>query len=252
MKIYVFILLVILTGCSTNRKTVTQFSTIDALLAGAYDGGMTCGNLLDYGDFGIGTFDKLDGEMIVLDGTVYQIKYSGKVREPENYLKTPFASVCEFNEDKTVLLTSSYNFAELKQKLDELVPDQNIFCAIRIDGKFNYVKARSVPKQEKPYVPLAEITRKQAVFDFKDVKGTVMGFRCPPFVKGISVPYYHLHFISKGKTKGGHILDLAASDSKVQVDILNKFLLILPEKEGALQNIDLSINRSEELEKVEK
>ncbi|MHA1574610.1 MAG: acetolactate decarboxylase [Alphaproteobacteria bacterium] len=251
-KKLIILLLIGITGCSTYRNTVTQFSTIDALLAGAYDGEMTCGQLLDYGNFGLGTFDKLDGEMIVLDGKVYQIKFSGKVCEPENYLKTPFAAVCNFECNKTISLTSSYNLVSLKRELDKTIPDQNLFYAIKITGTFDYIKARSVPKQKKPYPPLAEIVTHQAIFEFKNIEGTIVGFRCPPFVKGINVPHYHLHFINDDKTKGGHILDLDFSNCTAHIDILNKFFMILPEKEGKLQDIDLSINRANELEKVEK
>ena len=48
-----------------------------ALLDGIYDGEMTIGELLGKGNFGIGTFDALDGEMIILDGVCYQLRGDG-------------------------------------------------------------------------------------------------------------------------------------------------------------------------------
>lgn len=43
-----------------------QYSTLEALLGGVYDGEVTVGELLTHGDFGLGTFNSLDGEMIIL------------------------------------------------------------------------------------------------------------------------------------------------------------------------------------------
>ena len=99
-KLLLVFVLVFCGGCLTGQADrITQTSTIDALLAGAYDGQITCRQLLSYGDFGIGTFDKLDGEMTVLNGKIYQVKSDGKVYNPAGDTKTPFATVCNFKPD---------------------------------------------------------------------------------------------------------------------------------------------------------
>ena len=113
------------------------------------------------------------------------------------------------------------------------------------------MKVRSVPKQTKPYPPLADVTQHQAVFEYTNVTGTVLGFRCPAFVKGVNVPGYHLHFISKDRKTGGHILDFSSAGGTLQLDACNRFYMVLPEKEQ-LGTLDLSKDRSKELEKVEK
>lgn len=46
---------------------IFQLSTINALLEGVFDGNMSYGQLKQHGDFGIGTFNGLDGEMIAFD-----------------------------------------------------------------------------------------------------------------------------------------------------------------------------------------
>ena len=250
-KILLIFALAFCGGCLTNQADrIAQTSTIDALLAGAYDGQMTCRQLLTYGDFGIGTFDKLDGEMTVLDGKVYQIKSDGKVYTPALNTKTPFATVCNFQSD-TQFLIQSADFKTIESIIDEKVPNQNIFLAVEISGKFKHIKVRSVPAQQKPYQPLAEVAKNQLVFDINDISGTIVGFRTPPFVKGINVAGCHFHFLSSDFTQGGHILDFELVSGKCKIDKCNEFLLILP-KDDALKDIDLSKDKTEELQKVEK
>lgn len=222
-----------------------------ALLAGAYDGNMTCRQLLKHGDLGLGTFDHLDGEMAILNGKVYQIKADGNVYTPSETITTPFASVCEFNPDYSLPLKRGTDYEALKTYVNNVIPNQNVFCAIKITGIFKRMKTRSVPRQQKPYPPLAEVTKNQPVFDMENISGTIVGFRCPPFVKGINVPGYHLHFISDDRRKGGHILAFELISGVCQMDICNRFLLILPEKGEGLGHLDLSKDRSTELEHVE-
>jgi len=252
MNKWIVLSLLLLTGCATAPKnTLTQVSTIDALLAGAYDGQMPTGQLLRYGDFGIGTFDALEGEMIVLDGTVYQALADGTVRTMPLDTTTPFACVSSFWPDMTTCLHGAHSKETFQKAADELAPDQNLFLAVQFDGHFTSMKVRSVPKQEKPYPPLAEVTEHQSVFEYTGVSGTLLGFRSPSFAKGINVPGWHLHFISDDKTKAGHILDFTAAGGNLQLDVCNRFYMILPDQ-GQFAALDLSKDRSEELKKVEK
>ena len=241
-------------GCSslTPKGTVTQTSTIDVLLAGVYDGDMTCGELLKYGNFGIGTFDRLDGEMIVLDGDVFQVKSDGQVYRPDKGMKTPFASVCHFAPDETIKLKRGIDYTEVQQILDEHITNNNLFYAVMIRGIFSKMHTRSVPAQQKPYPPLATVTENQPEFTMENISGTIVGFRCPSYVKGINVPGYHMHFISDDFKQGGHILDFELDEGEAKLDMCNKFMLILPKNVEALRELDLSLDRSEELEKVEK
>ena len=195
---------ILVSGCGTPpRNTLFQTSTIDALLAGVYDGHISCLRLLKHGDFGIGTFDQLDGEMVVLEGTIYQVKGDGKVYKPDLNGKTPFAAMCDFNPEKTISINTHTDYKRLETLIDEAAPNQNLFYAIRVTGQFRSMKTRSVPAQKKPYPPLKEVTPNQPEFDMNNVFGTIVGFRCPPYVNGINVPGYHLHFISRDRTQGG-------------------------------------------------
>jgi len=244
---------IFISSCSTTQQnTVTQISTIDAILAGAYDGQMKCEELMSYGDFGIGTFHRLDGEMILLDSKLYQVRYDGTIRSPLMSWTTPFAAVVEFAPDITTGVCKGADFHGLEKIVDEAVPNMNIFCAVKVNGRFSAMKTRSVPPQEKPYPPLTEVTKNQQVFSFQNVSGTIVGFRSPPYVKGINVPGYHLHFISDDTKSGGHVLQFTVEEGTAEIDICNRLLMILPEGGGEFGQIDLSRDRSRDLEKSER
>ncbi len=246
-------LCLLLSGCVTPvRNTVLQASTIDALLAGVYDGDMSCRRLLKNGNFGIGTFDRLDGEMVLLDGNMYQIKADGKVYEPDPSVKTPFATICQFNADSAISIKTGSDYETIENLINEYAPNQNLFYAIKITGQFRFMKTRSVPGQQKPYPPLKEVTRNQPEFNMKSISGTIVGFRCPPYVKGINVPGYHLHFISGDRTQGGHILSFEIADGKCEIDVFNQYLLMLPVNTKEFAETNLSRDRSKELTDVER
>jgi acetolactate decarboxylase len=246
-------LCLLVSGCVTPaRDTVFQASTIDALLAGVYDGDISCRRLLKNGDFGIGTFDRLDGEMVLLDGNIYQIKADGKVYEPNPSVKTPFATICQFNADRAIPIKTGSDYETIENLINEYAPNQNLFYAIKITGQFRSMKTRSVPGQQKPYPPLKEVTSNQPEFNMKSIFGTIVGFRCPPYVKGINVPGYHLHFISSDRTQGGHVLSFEIANGKCEIDILNQYFLMLPANTKEFAETDLSRDRSKELKDVEK
>ncbi len=244
-------------GCSKNmiedkvaeqRDTLYQISTIDSLLAGNYDGFQSIGVLKGNGDIGIGTFDELDGELVMIDKKVYKIKDTGKVEEVGDTIKTPFAAVTFFDKDISKELMNINNYDSLKQELDKLIEYKDSFYAFRLDGTFKYVKTRSVPKQKKPYPVLSEVTKNQPTFEYNDIKGSLVGFWCPEYVGSINVPGYHLHFISDDRAKGGHLLDMSFIEAGVYADITNAFKMELSQS-----NVSGQISKvKEEIKKVEK
>jgi len=235
-----------------QRETLVQISTIDALLNGVYDGVMTFRALRQYGDFGIGTFEGLDGEMIGFGGDFYQVKADGIAYAVSDSMETPFASVTFFEADCEQRLPRGMDYGQIEEFLDGILPTSNIFHAIKIEGTFSYMKTRSVPGQEKPYPPLAEVTKNQPVFEFADVSGTVVGFRCPAYVAGVNVPGYHLHFLTKRKDAGGHVLEFQTEEAVASIDYTSSFFMILPGEDSNFYRIDLTQDKQEELEEVEK
>jgi len=238
-----FILLLIATlvaGCQTTHQSghpqtngITQIATLDALMAGGYDGHATLAKLRHHGDFGLGTYDRLDGEMILLDGNFHQVRVDGKSYTPDFDCTSPFACVTHFQLDTMEVVREPLTMMALQNRVDALIPDQNIFCAIKVRGIYNRMKTRSVSAQIEPYRPLAEVTKDQTVFDYTDVRGTLVGFRCPPFVQGLNVVGYHLHFISDDRKTGGHVLDFELSEGEIEIDSEHEFFhVLLPETRG--------------------
>ncbi len=218
-------------GCSyprENNDILFQTSTIHSLLEGGYDGDTTFEDLKKHGDFGLGTFNDLDGEMIGLDGTFYQIKADGKANPVPDSEKTPFAVVTFFEPDKAILLNRSFDCKHLEEYLDDLLQSKSVLYAIKIQGSFKYIKTRSVPRQHKPYPRLLEVLKSQPTFEFNNVDGTIVGFWFPTYMEGLNVPGYHFHFITEDKKAGGHILECQIEDVKIEIDDGSELFLSLP------------------------
>jgi len=253
------------TGCSIStglaeyadnpiaqRETLVQISTIDAILNGVYDGVVDFATLKGYGDFGIGTFEGLDGEMIGFDGNFYQVRADGIAYPVSDSMETPFACVTFFDTDYEEELPAGFDYEQIQELLDDALPTGNIFYAIKIDGTFSYMKTRSVPGQQKPYPPLVEVTRNQPIFEFTNIDGTVVGFRCPAYVAGVNIPGYHLHFLTEDNDAGGHVLEFQVADAVAYVDYTSEFLMILPGEGSDFYELDLTQDKQEELEEAEK
>ena len=198
------------------HHTLFQTSTIDALLDGNYDGDVSFSELGERGDFGLGTLDALDGEMISLDGDFYQIKSDGVAYPIDRRTRTPFAVVTFFEPNLSRTLGRT-DLVGLCARVDRFF-DPNVCCAVRVDGHFEYVRTRSVPRQRKPYPPLVEVVKSQPVFELYDVRGSLVGFRFPDYAQGLNVAGYHFHFITADRRSGGHVLDCRLTSGKLRVD----------------------------------
>lgn len=248
-----FCVILLSAGCSEKidtsekRDTLYQVSIINSLLLGNYDGFVTIGELKKHGDIGIGTFDMLDGEMIVLDGEVYRIDSEGKVIEMKDEVTTPFAAVTMFDNDASHRLKGIDSIDTLQKQLDKFITYTDLFYVFRIDAEFDYIKTRSVPKQEKPYPILSEVTKNQSIFEYQDIKGTVVVAWCPEYIGGVNVSGYHMHFISEDRTKGGHLLELRFQNGDVIADETKSFEMHLSNevRKGSLTDIEDEINKVE-------
>ena len=166
-------------------------------------------------------------------------------------MSTPFVTVVKFKPDHfSGRLTSIDNIESLKEKIDTLLKRKGAIYAIRIDGKFSYLKARSVPKQSKPYPRLIDVLKTQNIFEFKNIQGTLVGFRLPDDMKGLNVPGYHFHFISDDRQSGGHLLDVTFSGASVQIGKFKSFRVDLPSG-GRGGNGDSKSDSDKELNAIE-
>jgi acetolactate decarboxylase len=212
---------------SSCHGRITQVSVINALMIGRYDGVMLIPELLHCGDFGLGTLDHLDGELIVLDGRAYQVRGDGVVVEVGSDRSTPFAIVTRFEPNGEFPCPRVGTLSDLDARLDDALGQTNNFVAVRVDGRFAAITLRSVHRQEPPYRPLGDVVKGQSVWTHGEVSGTLVGVRSPAWVGGLNGPGYHWHFLSNDRTVGGHVLDCRTLEGRVQYEVCRDWLINL-------------------------
>lgn len=205
-----------------------QASTIGALLEGAFEGDVSFEELAEHGDLGLGTLNALDGEMIAVDGRFYRADVDGLISEIPSEERTPFAAMAWFEPSVERAIGGPLDYAGLLAELDLIAADPEASCALRIDGEFELVRARSVPRQHPPFRPLAEVVAEQHVFELAEVEGTVVGFRFPDYARGLEAEGYHLHFITADRERGGHVLDCRPAAVTARIDLSGDLHVELP------------------------
>jgi acetolactate decarboxylase len=225
--------------------TLFQVSTSGALVQGVYERAVSSNLLLNYGDFGLGTFENLDGEMVVLDGAIYQVRSDGKVTKIEKDVGTPFAVVTHFVADQDQMIENASSFKDLTKICDRYRDSDNLFYAFRIDGHFGHVHTRAM-RETLEGLPLAKAAAIQPEFEFTGVDGTLVGIWAPQFSSALNIAGYHFHFLSEDRSKGGHLLECSGKHLRIRVERLNDFHLSLPESEEFLR-ADLTKDTSTDL-----
>jgi acetolactate decarboxylase len=227
--LWIFLGLTLMVRPAGAGDTITQLSTLEALSAGDYQGRLSLRQLLAFGNFGLGTFDHLDGEMILLGGKFFQVKLDGKAYRPSLEETAPYATLVRFKPENELSLARDTDLTGLQRQIDAAVPNLNELLAIKVKGRFSTIKVRSVPAQKKPFPPLQEVIQHQAVVELSDTTGTLVGFRCPAVLQGVTVPGYHLHFITENGETGGHVLSFTLQEGRATLDLCQRFLLLMPE-----------------------
>lgn len=233
-----------------DQGTLFQVSTTGALVEGIYDGVVSVATLKEHGDFGLGTFADLNGEMVALDGRVFQARPDGIVVEALDDALVPFAVVTHFRAERTSVIAPCPSFGALETKLDELRDSANLFFAVRIDGLFDVVKIRIACKAA-PDTKLVDATAHQAEFEYRNVEGSLVGFWTPQYANTVNVPGYHLHFLSKDRKIAGHLLDCRAPSLRAQVQHESDFRMAIPETAHFLK-ADLTRDGRADVEKAER
>ncbi|SUN78697.1 alpha-acetolactate decarboxylase [Streptococcus macacae NCTC 11558] len=193
-------------------------------MAGLYDGSLTVGELLEYGDLGIGTLDSIDGELIVLDGKAYQAKGSGdkpKVVEVPKDMKVPYAAVIHHEAEVIFKQRFPMTDKELQNRIESYYDGENLFRSIKIHGMFAKMHVRMIPRSTSD-VKFAEAATHQPEYTAEHIKGTIVGIWTPEIFHGVSVAGYHLHFISDDHTFGGHVMDYVITEGQVEVGAVDQ------------------------------
>lgn len=249
-------------SCNSNNKvqtnnndseTIHQISLLQGLMLGDYYGSISVKELKQMGDTGIGTFDKLNGELIMTDGVVYRAKGDGGVEIVDDSELIPFANVTIFDNDENSDLNNVKDLDDLLTILNNKVNNYNSnqYCMAKITGTFTKMNVRSELAQKAPYKPLVDVLKTdQTFFDYENVEGTVVALYMPPYMNTINTTGWHLHFISKDKTKGGHLLNLEINKSTLSLDYTSNFNMHLPDGEF-FKSLDLTIDQEDDIKEVE-
>ncbi|MDT5347523.1 MAG: acetolactate decarboxylase, partial [Mycobacterium sp.] len=192
-----------------------------------------------HGDFGLGTFNQLDGEMVAVEGQFYRLRADGTATPVDPHETTPFAQVTFFSTDTIHHHYGPVRRAALEAFIDTLTASENLFYAIRIDGPFQRVLTRTVAKVERPYPAFVEATKHQATRTFTNVQGALIGFRTPDYAQGLGVAGYHLHFLTEDRTGGGHVIDFTLGKATIQISAQADVHLNLPQT-PAFMSADLT------------
>ena len=238
---------------SADRETVFQVSLLQGLTLGDYYGSITVNELKQNGDTGIGTFEGVDGELIMVDGTVYRALSDGSIETAPDDETIPFANITFFDTDENQDISGVQSIDALKELLNEKINalGKNRFYMVRIDGAFKKVYARSELKQNEPYKPLAEALKTdQREFNWNNIEGTVVALYCPEYMNDLNAVGWHMHFISSDKSKGGHLLDIDIDNANVRIDSTQGFNMLLPETK-MFQTLDLTVDQSDDIKNVE-
>jgi acetolactate decarboxylase len=198
---------------------------VSALMKGLYEEDTTVAHIKKQGDFGIGTFNDLDGEMVMLDRISYQVKTDGCAHAVDEAARMPFACVTFFRPTTAEDIDQDLTDEEFRNLLGRLIPSKNMLYAIRIDGYFSYLKVWSVYRQDN-YRPITEV--RPMAFEFRNIEGTLVGFYTPQFLSSLSMPGYHLHFLSADRRQGGHLFRCGLKNARIGIQFVPEIKLNLP------------------------
>ena len=233
------------------RTKFTQISLFSVLLSGRYGGVITVAELKKLGGMSIATMDRLDGEMQMIDGVVYQARADGQVYLPGDDETVPYGTIADFSAEETVRLADIPSYEQFEARMNDLLPRNDYPLAIRLTGGFDCMKVRTVRRQEKDGVGLAEAAKDEAVFEFRDIRGDLVGFRLPGYFAGINAPGWHLHFMDADRKHGGHVVNFALREGDLSLCRASNYHLRLPDSPDVFAGLDLNKDWSRDLKKAE-
>jgi len=212
--------------------TLYQVSTGNALMEGLFQGAENFKELKKHGDFGLGSVEHMDGELIAIDGNFYRIDPEGKMHIIPDTETTPYAIVTHFKPEITFTLKNVKSFSDLVEQLNQHLPNRHIPYAIHLKGKYKKLELRAVRRQTPPYPDFPKVVSEQAIFHLNDVSGDGVGFFTPAYLAKLNVPGYHIHFITEDRKIGGHILSGEFDSLEVSLMPLNTITVTLPKTDA--------------------
>ena len=236
------------------QNKMYQVSTLQALALGYSRAVITAGELLKEGDTGLGTFEDVNGEMIVMDGHCYRADQDGYVTVVDPEIGVPFAAVSKLYGEQQFPLKNISDITSVQTELTRKIEERfglNSMHVARIDGEFEWIDARSEAPYRSQHISLKEIlSQTQKSFLFKNICGSLVGVYFPDYMDGINMPGWHLHFLSEDRSRGGHVFDLSIRKGAAKVDKISSIVINLP-KEAAFDTYSLKEDLQDEIKSVE-
>lgn len=236
------------------QNMMYQISTLQALALGYTRAVINAGALLKEGDTGLGTFEDVNGEMIVMDGHCYRADQAGHVTAVAPETGVPFAAVAKLYGEQQFLLKNMPDITSVQSELTRKIEERfglNSMHVVRIDGEFEKVDARSEAPYRSHHISLKEILSKtQKAFLFENICGSLVGVYFPDYMDGINMPGWHLHFLSEDRSKGGHVFNVSIREGTAKVDKISSIVINLP-KEAAFDTYSLKQDLQDEIKSVE-
>ena len=240
-------------GGQKMSSKMYQVSTLQALALGYSRAVITIEELVKHGNTGLGTFENVDGEMILMDGKCFRAMEDGTVVEEGKDTGVPFCAIADLNKKRTFDISDVPNMDALRELLTLQIEEDfglNSMHVVRIDGLFGKIDARSEAPFRSHHVTLQTILSKnQRAFVFENIRGSLVGVYFPDYMDGINMPGWHLHFISEDRSKGGHVFDMSLQEVTVYLDKISRIEIQLP-TEAVFDTYSLKQASEDEIKKV--
>ncbi|GAJ26453.1 alpha-acetolactate decarboxylase [Liquorilactobacillus sucicola DSM 21376 = JCM 15457] len=222
-----------------QNNVLYQHGTLALLVPGLLAGTITMKELLQHGDTGIGTGEGLNGELIILDGVPYQADSFGNVHVVKDDFTMPFANI-NFAAFKFLTTLENAGPEEFAAAALRGKTNANTFFAVRVKGRFSYVRTRAVVKSEPPFDTLEETAKKQSIFEAHDVEGTLLSYYSPTLFHGAAVAGFHNHFLTNDHSMGGHVLDFKLASGELAIQTFDTLEQHLPVNNSEFMEHDFS------------
>ena len=236
------------------QNKMYQVSTLQALALGYSRAVISVDELLQEGDTGLGTFEDVNGEMIVMEGHCYRADQDGNIQEVDPETGVPFAAVARLYGNQEFPLNDMPDIDSVRTELTRKIEERfglNSMHVVKIEGVFKKVDARSEAPYRSHHVPLKEVLgQTQKAFIFEEIRGSLVGVYFPDYMDGINMPGWHLHFLSEDKSVGGHVFDVCIREGAASVDKITNMVIKLPDS-PAFDTYSLKQDLQDEIKSVE-
>jgi acetolactate decarboxylase len=124
-----------------------------------YEPVITVGQARAHGNFGVGQYAELDGELTAVDGVFFHARSDGSVKVATDDDQLCFAQLCFFDPTIEEQITGPQDESAFQSFFQSKMLFPNDFWAFHITGRFTEIVPTAPPALTKPYPPFAEAVR---------------------------------------------------------------------------------------------